>query len=271
MASENGGARSNSADRGDSSGEDAGHVEATEKSIAIIQFLKENGPTTLSDVADQLGYAKSTIHRHLATLEEAGFVARCEDGYRVGLLFLDYGVHAQREHRLYRAAKQKVDTLATEVGEKVWCMTEENGLGVFLYHEQGRDVFQTYTRVGYRGHLHAFAAGKVVLANMPAERVEAIVRERGLPAYTPNTTTDRETLLDELAEIAERGVAFNREESVNGVNAVAVPVLLAPGEPIGSICVAGPASRMSGSYFGEELPELLLGVANEIEVSLEYE
>lgn len=262
MASENHGVRS---------GEDAGRVEATEKSIAILRLLKENGPTSLTELADELGHAKSTIHRHLATLEEAGFVARGEDGYRVGLLFLDYGVHAQREHRLYRAAKPKVDALAEDVGEKVWCMTEENGLGVFLYHEQGRDVFRTYTRVGYRAHLHAFAAGKVVLANMPAERVETILRRNGLPAYTPNTTTDRETLLDELAEIAERGVAFNREESVNGVNAVAVPVLLAPDEPIGSICVAGPASRMSGSYFEAELPELLLGVANEIEVSLEYE
>lgn len=252
-------------------GEDGRRVEATEKSIAILRYLKENGSTTLTDLAEDLGHAKSTIHRHLATLVEEGLVARDEDGYRVGLLFLDYGVYAQREHRLYRAAKPKVDALAEDVGEKVWCMTEENGYGVFLYHKQSRDVFETYTRVGYHGHLHAFAAGKVILANMPLERVEAIIRRRGLPAYTPNTRVDREGLLSELSEIAERGVAFNREESINGVNAVAVPVLAGPHDPVGSICVAGPASRMSGTYFEEDLPEFLHGVAGEIEVSLKYE
>lgn len=247
------------------------HVEATQKSIAILEYLKQNGQTTLSDLAEALGHSKSTIHRHLSTLEADGFVTTTEGGYRIGLVFLDYGVHAQHEHELYQAGKAKVDDLAEQVGEKVWLMTEENDYGVFIYHRQGRDVFRTYTRVGYRGHLHAFAAGKAVLAHLPRERVERIFSRYGLPAYTPHTTTDPDLLLEELAAIRDRGVAYNRQESINGVNAVAAPVLLGPEDPIGSISVAGPANRMRGSYLDDELPDLLLGVANEIEVRLEYE
>lgn len=247
------------------------YVEATQKSMAILRLLKEQGPTTLSELAAELGHAKSTVHRHLATLEADGFVTEGDEGYRVGLLFLDYGVHAQRAHDLYRAGKPKVDDLAGQVEEKVWLMAEEDDRGVFLYHRQGRDVFQTYTRVGYRAHLHAFAAGKAVLAHLPPERFDRVVRRHGLPAHTEHTVTDRETLRAELEAIRERGVAFNREESVNGVNGVAAPVLVGSESPIGSICIAGPANRVSGSRLEEELPDLLLGVANEIEVSLEYE
>ena len=82
--------------------------------------------------------------------------------------------------------------------------------------------------------------------------------------------TDRGTLLAELADARERGVAFNRQGSVVGVNAVAAPVLVGNDDPIGSICIAGPANRVDGSYLEAELPDLLRGVANEIEVSLEY-
>lgn len=244
-------------------------VEATQKSIAILDYLKANGETSLTDLAGELGHAKSTIHRHLSTLESAGYVAATESGYRIGLLFLDYGVYTQHEHELYQAGKAKVDNLAEQVGEKVWLMTEENGYGVFIYHRQGRDVFRTYTRVGYRAHLHAFAAGKAILAHLPPDRIERIVRRYGLPTYTPHTMTDRKTLRNELDAVRDRGVAYNHEESINGVNAVAAPVFVSE-VPIGSISVAGPANRMSGPYLDEELPDLLLGVANEIEVRLEY-
>lgn len=245
-------------------------VEATEKSLAILAQLKEEGPATLTEVAEELGHSKSTVHRHLATLEAGGLVTRGEDGFRIGLVFLDYGVYAQREHPLYRAGRAKIDDIAEQVEEKAWLMTEENGYGVFIYHQQGRDVFRTYTRVGYRGHLHAFAAGKAILAHLPPDRVDDIIDQRGLPAYTSETTTDRAALDAELEAVRERGVSFNRQESINGVNAVAAPVLVGDRQPLGSICVAGPASRLSGAYFDEELPELLLGVANEIEVRLEY-
>lgn len=247
------------------------HVEATQKSIAILGYLKDNGQTTLTDLASALDHSKSTIHRHLATLESAGFVTATEGGYRVGLVFLDFGVHAQHAHELYQAGKAKVDDLAQRVDEKVWLMTEENGYGIFIYHCQGRDVFRTYTRIGYRGHLHAFAAGKAVLAHLPEDHIDRIISRHGLPSYTPHTTTDRGVLSEELESVRSRGVAFNLEESINGVNALAAPVLDGGGAPVGSISVAGPASRVSGSYLERELAGILLGVANEIEVRLEYE
>jgi len=246
-------------------------VEATQRSIRILRSLKEDGPATLTAIADRLGYSKSTVHRHLSTLAEAGYVAEGDDGYRVGLLFLDYGVHAQNEHRLYRIAKPKVDDLADELNEKVWIMAEENGYGIFLYHNAGKETVETYTRDGYRAHLHAFAAGKAVLAFMDDAAIERILDRRGLPAETPDTITDRDALYEEIDAIRERGVAFNRQESVRGVNAVAAPIMDPTGEPIGSLTVAGPANRLKGSYLEQELPEMLLGVANEIEVNLTYD
>jgi DNA-binding IclR family transcriptional regulator len=252
-------------------GDSAKHVDATRKSLDILRYIAEDGPATLSEVASDLGRAKSTVYRHLNTLEEAGHIAEYDDGYRIGQLYLDYGIHAQRTHPLYHAAKPKVDALAEQVGEKVWCVVEENGYAVYIYLKSGDELYRSFTRVGYRGHLHAFSAGKAILAQMAPDRVEAIIDSRGLPAYTEHTITDEDALFEELARIRERGFAVHLQEAVSGGNAVSVPVQLEDGSPLGAVCIAGPAHRLDEGTLIDDYSDRLLGVKNEIELSLKYE
>ena len=257
---------------GDATGGDsAKHVEATRKSLDVLRYLKEDGPGTLSEIASDLDRAKSTVYRHLNTLEEAGHVAEYDDGYRIGQLYLDYGIHAQRAHPLYHAAKPKVDALADQVGEKVWCVVEENGYAAYIYLKSGDELYRSFTRVGFRGHLHAFSAGKAILAHMAPERVESIIDTRGLPAYTAQTITDEDVLFEELERIRERGFAIHLEEAVSGGNAVSVPVQLEDGSPIGAVCIAGPVHRLDEETLVDDYSDRLLGVKNEIELSLKYE
>lgn len=257
--------------RDETTGDSAKHVDATRKSLDILHYLKEDGPSTLSEIARDLGRAKSTVYRHLNTLEEAGHVAEYDDGYRIGQLYLDYGIQAQRTHPLYHAAKPKVDALADQVGEKVWCVVEENGYVIYLYLKSGDELYRSFTRVGFRGHLHAFSAGKAILAQMAPERVEEIIATRGLPAYTEYTITDENLLFEELERIRERGFAVHLQEAVSGGNAVSVPIQLEDDSPIGSICIAGPAHRLDEETLINDYSDRLLGVKNEIELSLKYE
>jgi len=126
---------------------------------------------------------------------------------------------------------------------------------------------KTASYVGDRKHLHCTGVGKAILASLPEERVETIIEERGLPAMTENTVTDREELLAELAEIRERGVAFDDEEILEGLRCVAVPVSNQEKGLLGAISVAGPTSRMKGEQFREELPELVTDTANVVQIN----
>lgn len=251
--------------------EGSNYVEATQKSIGVLRFLKEQGPATLSEIAAGTDSAKSTVYRHLRTLEDAGYLVETDDGYRIGGLYLDYGIEAQRSHPLYDAGKPKVDALAEKVGEKVWLVAEENGYAVYLYKQSGEELYRSFTRVGYRGHLHAFSAGKVILAQLTKREVNEILDRRGLPAYTERTITDREELFAELDRIRQQGYALHLQEAVDGGNAISVPIQREDGSPVGSVCVAGPAHRLNESYLRSELSDLLLGTKNEIELSMKYE
>lgn len=247
-------------------------VKTAETSFAILEQLKRADEEALgvTELARRLELAKSTVHRHVATLEQTGFVARADGGYRVGLRLLDYGLYARNQHDLFRIARPKVEELAEETGEKVWCITEEQGRSVHLFGASGKRSVQTSARAGAWGYLHQHAAGKAILAHLSSDRARAIVDAHGLPAKTPGTLTDRDELFEQLKRIADRGYAFNREESVTGLHAVGAPVTDSEGDAIGAISISGPANRLKDEWLTDELPDLLLGATNEIEINLSF-
>jgi len=63
-------------------------VGATERSFRIIEQLGERGGG-VSELAESLSISKSTVHNHLQTLRELGYVVQDGDEYRLGLQFLD--------------------------------------------------------------------------------------------------------------------------------------------------------------------------------------
>jgi DNA-binding IclR family transcriptional regulator len=209
-------------------------VETVKRSVEIVDHLKHEGSATLAELSEELDCAKSTVHRHLRTLEANSLLVREGDEYRLGVRFLDYGVAARNGYTLFREAQPKVDELGEGTDEKIWCTVEEHGRSVHIYGARGKHSVRTYARVGQRNHLHQHAAGKSILAHLPAERVDEIIGTHGLPARTPHTITDE----DDLA--------------------------------IGAISISGPANRLSGSRLREGLPSLLLGAVNEISINLAH-
>jgi DNA-binding IclR family transcriptional regulator len=245
-------------------------VETVERSVAIVDHLKREGTATLAELTAELDCAKSTVHRHARTLEANSFLIRDGEEYRLGVRFLDYGVAARNRYTLFEEAQPKVDELAAETDEKIWCTVEEHGRSVHIYGARGKHSVRTDARVGYRNYLHQHAAGKSILAHLPDERVDEIVETHGLPARTPHTITDPEELRADLETIRERGYAFNFEESVEGLHAVGAPITDENDRAIGAISISGPANRLEGSRLREDLPALLLGAVNEITINLAH-
>ena len=244
-------------------------VTTVETAFEIVEYVAENDGAGVSEIAADLDRAKSTVHRHLGTLVQRGYLVE-NDGYSLGLRFLGLGLDARDGRSLYHEAHAKVDELAERTGEKVWCMTAENGRSIHLYGASGARSVRTDSHEGDVGYLHQHAAGKAILAHRPSDDVSEIVERYGLPARTDDTITDRNELFEQLERTRERGYAFNREESVPGLYAVGVPITDDRDVAIGALSISGPANRLSGETLTQAFPELLLGAANEIEINLSH-
>ncbi|MFC6891014.1 IclR family transcriptional regulator, partial [Halorubrum trueperi] len=127
-----------------------GSVRTAETLFEIVEQLAECDGASLSTVADELDYAKSTVHRHLRTVEELGYVEQRDDGYHVGLRFLELGVTARSSHRGYDLVREKVEEIAEETGERAQFFVEEHGKAVYLARSVGDRAVRTDPGIGSR-------------------------------------------------------------------------------------------------------------------------
>lgn len=250
--------------------DDESAIKTTETSLRIVETIAELGGSTTDELAEILSLAPSTIHRHVSTLRDRNYVTKEGNRFHVGLAFLTLGGHARRRVEAYPAVMETVDRLAEETGQRAQFAVLDGDERVCLYTDVGESAVRTGAGLGRRGPLHASAAGKAILAELPDSRVTGLVDARGLAPAGPNAITDRESLAEELDRVRERGVAFDRQESVDGVRGVAAVVRNGDGAPVGALEVSGGARRLKGAWYDEELPDRLLGAANELELDVRH-
>jgi DNA-binding IclR family transcriptional regulator len=241
-------------------------LQTTTTSLEVVETLRRMDGARVTELAAEMDLAPSTVHAHLTTLVDAEYVVKQGDVYQLSLQFLALGDYVRNRRNAYRIAESYTEQLADETECRAVFAVEENGRGVYMYTFSGEHAVWTYSTVGKRFHLHQTAAGKAILSRLSDERIAAIVDEWGLPAATENTITDADVLAEEISAVRDRGVSFNREEQLDGVKAVGVPVDGADGRVVGAFSVASPANRMTDERFEREIPEVLLGVANEFEL-----
>lgn len=243
-------------------------LKSVDRAFDIIEYLRTDGPATLSAVAEAMDMPMSTTHIHLTTLVENEYVVKSDDEYACSLRFLRTGGELRDDLPLFRAAADEIDDLPEQLGEYANVVTIEDGYMVQLYKSRNPSSIDDNAPLGSYLPLHATATGKAMLAYLPEEECETIIDRRGLHAETPETITDRVELLEELAEIQERGYSVNRDEHFEGVCAVAVPILSNSRDVIGAISVSGPSSRMGDERIDEEIVPALSDKRNIIELKI---
>lgn len=236
----------------------------------VIETVQDLDGARVAEVADRLNLAESTAHGYLSTLESQRFLVKEGDEYNIGMRFLNVGGYARDRKEGYKYTKRKVEELAEETGERAQFIVEEHGRGIYVHTKTMASAVEIDARIGKESYLHASSAGKAILAHLPERRRDEIIERWGLPSLTPNTVSSREALDQELEQIREQGYACNNEESISGLRAIGVPIKSRNDEVLGALSVSGPSNRMQGEEVTRNLAELLLGVANEIELKILY-
>lgn len=245
-------------------------VKSIETAILLIETLDGLGSAGVTELANEAGIAKSTVHDHLKTLEAHELVVNEDGQYNLGLRFLDYGGRARVKKDVYQTAKPELEKLAENTGEIANLVVEEHGVGIYIDVARGENAVNLDTYVGKREYLHSTAVGKTILAHLPPEETDSIISKHGLPEETNHTTTSREELYAELETVRDRGFATDKEERLSGLRCVAAPIVPEEGRVYGGVSVSGPVSRMQDERLKGELADEVKRIANIIEVNVLY-
>jgi DNA-binding IclR family transcriptional regulator len=249
---------------------DWNRVKTVETAFDILKTINESDGASMSEITEENNIAKSTAYRHLKTLLDLGYIIKEDSTYQLSLEFLRLGVETRNQRVAFDHVKSIVDDLAEITEDQAQFFVEEHNRGRYVYFKRGKRAVQTDSFIGRAAPLHWGSSGKAILAELSDERIHEIIDDVGLPAATERTITDEEELWNEIEEVRESGYALNDREYIEGLRGVGVAVKRPDGGVYGGISVSGAANRLSGTRFTEEIPELLLGMANELEINIEY-
>jgi DNA-binding IclR family transcriptional regulator len=245
-------------------------IKSIGTTLEILEAVVEMDEAGVTTIADRLGRSKATIHHHLSTLSERGYLVNEEGTYRPSIRFFEIGQQVLQKKDVYTTGREPLKSLAEETGEVANLMIEEDGHGIYVDIEEGDEAVNLDTSVGTSQYLHTCALGKAILAHVSLERREQIYTQRGLPAETPNTVTEKSRLEDELETIRDRGIAFDEEERAAHIRCIAAPITTDSGDVLGAVSVSGPISRMTDERIEAELIDKVEHAATVISINTKY-
>ena len=223
-----------------------GTIQSVDRSARILKALA-SGPRRLgvSQLADQLGLTRPTVHGLLQTLQAHGFVEqdRDSDKYQLGAGLLHLG-NSYLDHNELRARSiVHAEQLAQSTGEAVRVGVLHGPSVVIVHHVFRPDAVFQVLEVGAQLPAHASALGKAMLAWADPAVVAELTAEP-LPRLTHRTTIGAGGLRAELDDVREKGLARERDEAVLGESSVAAPIFDDGGHAVGAIGVAGDTQRV---------------------------
>jgi len=246
-------------------------IHSLEKGLAVINSFSEDRSTqTASEVAERVGVSRSTARRILLTLHKLGYANRVGGEFELTAKVLDLGYSFLSSLRVAAVAQEPLQRLVDELGETS-SMSVLDGTGIVCVARfPTTQIMTTALRLGSRLPAYPTAMGRVLLADLADDAIEAYFSGVELKRFTPHTITDRSTLRAAIEQVRVDGFAVVDQELEIGVRSVAAPIINHRGDVVAAANVSCPAVRVSLSELKSEFLPKLLATVEEINFSTRY-
>ena len=225
-----------------------GQIATNLRLLVLVEVVAEAGvPLVPSVINERLGLPKPTLHRLLATAEAEGLLQRDIDGRSFGpgprLRSLAVATLSSSRIRAVRIAILKA--LSDKVGETCNLAIPDREGMIYLDRVETQWPLRIQLPVGTQVPFHCTASGKMYLSSLRKDYLDRFLKHSPLTAATGRTITQAPDLRRALDVIRSRGYATDDEEFMDGMVAVAVPVLDSRQRLISTLSIHAPVQRHS--------------------------
>ena len=226
-------------------------IQSVDNALQLLLILRRDGVLRVSDSAAELDVARSTAHRLISMLRFHGFVEQADDRtYRPGRAFAGLSEGMNLSAALAGIARPHLTKLTTRTRETSNIVIRVGGEIQFVDTVQGTQSLHVGSRVGVRLSARHTAVGKVLLADLPFDKVVGLY---------PDLRSDgpaRAVLAKTLSGIRRRGFAVCFAESERGVGALAMALRGSDGSAVAAVATAAPTMRFRQAEILHHLPAL---------------
>lgn len=225
--------------------EGSSSVKSATRTLNILEFVVGSAqPVSAMEIATALAIPLSSLSYLLSTLVERNYLAREGRLHRPGPALARLqppdGAQSLRER-----VAQRVRAVSQQLDETAAFFVRHGHEMEAIASEVSAQALRYTVEVGRPLPLHAYAAGKAILATFDDASLADYFAHVERRAFTPQTVTGEPELRAELAAIRASGLARTQGEYTPGIVGIGCAVTAPDGTLIGAISVAIPQARMT--------------------------
>lgn len=227
-------------------------VPNLERGLLIIELLatKTKG-LTLSEIIQALSISKSSAFRIVNTLIFKNYLQKNETTKKITLSrkMLTLGISSMNEQSLVEMSIDVMRAMRDELKESVMLGVILGDKGTILEQVSSSYPVKLSVDLGTQFWLHSSVGGKSILAFLPKEESNQILKGKSLAKFTENTIVSKKDFLIELSKVRELGYAVDNGEDIQGIHCIGAPVFNEYGYPVASVWITAPHGRLPHEEF----------------------
>ena len=245
------------------------HVQSLERGLAVIRAFDARHPElTLSEVARICDLTRAAARRFLLTLADLGYVRTDGRMFSLTPRVLELGYAFLSSLSLPEVAEPHLERLVAEVHESSSVSVLDGDDIVYVARVPTSRIMTVAINVGTRFPAYATSMGRVLVASLAEDQVEAYLGRVRLARLTNRTVSTVAALRAELRKVRAQGYAIVDQELEAGLRSIAAPIRDRTGTVVGAVNVSVQASRASMESMRRELLPPLLAAAARIDADL---
>ena len=250
-------------------GRAAHYVQSLQRGLAVIRAFGADSPSlTLSEVARATGLTRAATRRFLLTLGDLGYVRSDGRYFELTPRVLELGYAFLSSQSLPEVAEPHLERLVAEVHESSSVSVLDGDDIVYVARVPTARIMRVSISVGTRFPAYATSMGRVLLAGMALEELDAFLARAELLRLSTRTITSEPKLRAELARVRRQGWAMVDQELEQGLRSVAAPIRDRGGRVVAAVNLSAHASRTSLDAVRRTLLPPLLATAERIGADL---
>jgi IclR family pca regulon transcriptional regulator len=240
-------------------------IEALARGLDVIAAFQPRRPVmSLTEIASATGLARPTARRILLTLQELGYVRPDGSGGALTPRVLELGVAYVRSMGLWEVARPHLERLSERTNESCSIAQLDGSDIVYVARVAVPKIVGLAVQIGTRFPALQTSLGKVLLAALSQEEVDAVLAEPSRSGLVPRWQPDPAERAAELREVRARGWALTDQQLARGIRSVAAPLRDGSGRVIAALNVNTHAAETAVEHLIEHHLPLLLHAAGEI-------
>jgi IclR family KDG regulon transcriptional repressor len=223
-------------------------IRAIDRAVHILEcFSLKQNELTLGELAEQTGLSKSTVFRILQTLERHRFIAfkPAANRYALGIKLFELGGIVFATLNFRSVAAPFLDRLSLKGERTVLAAMLEGGELLYIDHRERKASMRLTPVIGTRRPPHFGMLGVTLMAYLPEEEVDELLKLYPLVKIAPRAVVNPRTFKKQLEQIRTRGYTFEDNEAVEGMVGIAAPVRNHLGEIIAAVGVTFPSFKVA--------------------------